>query len=517
MLFGQTGRVLLRHVRTCVMGAVALLLVVPQAQADNGMLDWTDAEITQALDAFVPRLMDEANVPGAQVALMRDGVLVYERAFGVGNVITRSPVTTETIFEAASLSKPVTAHLALQMVAAGKLRLDTDIGLGIEPPWLEPDARGRIPAITLRQILTHTSGLSNDLRRTEHRLAVPPGKTFAYSGEGFDYLGYAISAYEQSPFANVVRARLLEPLGMRISGFALDESQLGQVATGHIPLWMPLGMVLVPFVIMFVVGVLIAFFVVRVVVAQPHLEPGHLLLPAIAGGLASLLAVLELAGLGLLVAVFLITFIFLLCVALAGILWRLAFHVLGLTRVRPGTVMRREEISAGMWTRIAFGLGLLSLLPLLFMSVPIPVRAAGDVHPASSLRGTAGEIALFAREVMASQLLSAADMRAMTSPQVKVGHGAPDGISWGLGIGIRDRVLSDGDVQRTLWQWGSNPGYTSLMVIEPDAGTALVVMTNAQSGGAMAQELGAHMFGGLDSVDEIGGWTLPFEAIAPMF
>lgn len=487
------------------------------AHADTGMRDWSDAEIAQALDAFVPRLMDEANVPGAQVALLRDGALVYERGFGVRNVIGGTPVTTDTIFEAASLSKPVAAHVALQLVAAGKLRLDKDVGLGIEPPWLEPNDNGRVPPVTLEQILTHRSGLTNDIRRTTHSLVAPPGGPFAYAGEGFGYLGYAVTAHEQMPFADVAQARVLGPLGMADTGFALRDDQMGSVATGHISLWMPLALVFVPFVLVFGVGAVIAFVIVRVLLQHPHMEARHLVAPVVIAGLASIVAVLELVGLGLITAVLLTTLIFLLCVAFAAVLWRLVFHVLGFTRARPGTVVRREELGGSAWTRAAIVLGFVSLLPFMFMSVPLPLRAGEDVHPASSLRGTAGDIALFAREIMVPQLLEASDMAQMTRPHVPVGHGAPDGLAWGLGIGVRDRKLSDGDTQRTLWQWGSNPGYSSLLVVEPQTGTALVVLTNSQSGGGMVQELAAHVFGGLGELERGESWIVPFAAVAPMF
>lgn len=511
---------MIRHIRTYAAAALALLVsgvsAVP-AQADTGMLDWDDEEIAQALDAFVPRLMEEDNVPGAQVAFIRDGRMVYERAFGIRNVIGRTPVTTDTIFEAASLSKPVAAHVALQLVAAGRLRLDKDIGLGLEPPWLEPGPDGRVPAITLEQVLTHTSGLSNDLRRNTHGLVAPPGGPFAYAGEGFGYLGYAVTAHEQRPFADVARTRVLDPLGMSSSGFALAEDQMGSVATGHVSLWMPLALVFAPFLIVFVVASALTFFVVRIIMQRPHMEARHLVAPAVLAGLATIIVLLELVGLGLITAVFLIAIIFLLCLALVTVLWRMVFHLLGFTRARPGTLVRREEMSAAFWMRLSLVLGLLSLAPPMLMSVPLPLRAAGDVHPASSLRGTAGEIALFAQEVIAPQLMARADMREMTRPRVAVGHGAPDGLSWGLGIGVRDRRLLDGETQRTLWQWGSNPGYASILIIEPDARAALVVLTNAQTGGDLVQELGAHVFGGLTELERGQAWNVPTDAVAPSF
>ncbi len=507
----------IRPYAAAVLALLVAGVIAASARADTGMLDWDDKEIAQALDAFVPRLMEKDNVPGAQVAFIRDGRMVYERAFGIRNVIGRTPVTTDTIFEAASLSKPVAAHVALQLVAAGKLSLDKDVGLGLEPPWLEPGADGRVPSITLEQVLTHTSGLSNDIRRNTHHLLTSPGGSFAYAGEGFGYLGYAVTAHEQRPFADVARMRVLDPLGMASTGFSLADEQMSRVATGHVSLWMPLALVFAPFAIVFVVVSAIAFFVVRIIMHRPHMEARHLVAPAVLAGLATIIFLLELVGLGLITAVFLIAIIFLLCLALVSVLWRMVFHLLGFTRPRPGTLVRREEMSGAFWTRLSLVLGLFSLAPLMVMSVPLPLRAAGDVHPASSLRGTAGEIALFAQEIIAPRLLAEADMLEMTRPHVSVGHGAPDGLAWGLGIGVRDRRLLDGETQRTLWQWGSNPGYSSILIVEPKARAALVVLTNAQTGGDLVQELGAHVFGGLTELERGQAWTLPQDAVAPNF
>lgn len=488
------------------LGVLALAVLMPvSARADTGMLDWTDAEMAQALDAFVPRLMDEHNVPGAQVAVWRDGAVIYARGFGVRNAWSGRPVTGDTLFEAASLSKPVAAWAALQLAAERLLPLDRDVGAGLDPPWLDPGPDGSVPAITLRQILTHTSGLGNDLRRSDHAVEAAPGARFAYSGEGFGYLGYVVAAYRQAPFEDVAAQQVLWPLGAESGGFALDSGQMQRMAAGHAPVWMPVALVAVPFAAAALAALVLMWIVVRLIQGQPRLERAHLAVPLAAGAIAAPLAVLEVAGLGLAATVLLVAALAGLAAALAAVLWRLVFHLAGLTRVSPGTVVRRHEERATLWRRVAAGLGIVSIAPLLALNAPIPLRAGSDVHPASTLRITAADLALFAGEVMAPALLPPGLARAFATPQVAVGGG----ISWGLGIGIRDRTLPGGGSQRTLWQWGDNPGYRSLMVIAPGARTALVVLTNAQTGGPMAQMLAAHVFGGLDTVRRGGGWRLP--------
>ena len=483
----------------------AALAWAAPVRADTGMLGWSDADIVQALDAFMPRLMEAQNVPGAQVAFWRNGRLVHARGFGVANAWTRVPVDGETLFEVGTLSAPIASYAALAITARGSLTLDGDVGRGLDPPWLAPGPGGRIPDVTLRQLLTHTSGLGADIRRSVHRIETPPGARFLHSGEGLDYLGYVLAAHGGAPFAETVAREVLRPLGMTAGGFALDAGQFARMATGHAPVWMPVALAGVPFVAAVLVALVLLSAAVRIVWHQPRLELRHLLWALAAGGVAAALAVLETAGLGLAFPILLTAAVFVVVAVAAAAMWRLAFHLIGFTRAREGTVVRRHEARTGLWRRIALLLGLATAAPLLILNVPVPLRAAGDVHPAASLRTTAGDMARFAGELLAPRRLSPRLAAAMGAPQVEVG----DGISWGLGIGIRERALPDGGVQRTLWEAGANPGYRSLMVVSPADRTALVVLTNSQTGGAMTQVLAGHVFGGLDAVDDGRGWRLP--------
>ena len=485
--------------------APGLIAASSPARADTGMLGWPDTEIVQALDAFVPRLMAEENVPGAQVALWRKGRLVYERGFGTANAWSGRPVTAATLFEAAGLSKPVAAMAALQMVAEGLIALDGDIGRGIEPAWLAPGPDGAVPAITLRQILTHTSGLGNDVTTAAHVPEALPGARFAWSGEGFGYLGYVLAAYRQAPFADVVAQQVLWPLGMEAGGFALAPRQMPRMAAGHAPVWMPVALVVVPFAGAGLAALVLVWLWVRLGLGLPRLEPAHLPVPLAAGAIAAPVTVLEVAGLGLALAVLLTAAVAGLALALATVLWRLVFHAAGLTRLAPGTVVRRHEAHAGHWRRVALALGALTIAPVMFLNAPVPLRAPGDVHPAATLRTTAGDLARFAGDLMAPSLLPPGLGAEMTLPQVTLA----DGIAWGLGIGLRDRALPGGGTQRTLWHAGSTPGYRSLMVAEPASGTALVILTNAQTGETMTQTLAAHAFGGIGELEKGDGWRLP--------
>src|SRR5215210_7961178 len=133
----------------------------------------------------LPRLLELASVPGLALAVV-DGKRVWRRGFGDAIEESAQPVSDETVFEAASLGKPLFAYAVLRLVDAGVLDLDRPLYDYLPSP--EADTP-RMRRVTARHVLTHTSGLPN-WRHTAGPLApeTEPGETYAYSGEGFFYL-----------------------------------------------------------------------------------------------------------------------------------------------------------------------------------------------------------------------------------------------------------------------------------------------------------------------------------------
>ncbi len=114
------------------------------------------------LEQYIPARMQAARVPGLAVALVRDNQIVWTKGFGVANTLTQRPVISTTAFEAASNGKVVAAYIALQLVAEGKLSLDEPLHPYFdETSWSFSSEYG--DKITLRHLLTHSSGLSNNM------------------------------------------------------------------------------------------------------------------------------------------------------------------------------------------------------------------------------------------------------------------------------------------------------------------------------------------------------------------
>src|SRR6202044_2792160 len=171
------------------------------------------------LQTDIPSLLQQADVPGLSIALIRKGKLVWSGAFGVSNADTKKPVDANTVFEAASLSKPVFAYAVLKLVDEGKLALDSPLNgyLGNNYDVVNDD---RIDQITARRVLSHTSGFPNwrDNDGTKTLLIhFTPGEKFSYSGEGMVYLSKVVEKITGMRFEAFMQKYALQPLGMTAS------------------------------------------------------------------------------------------------------------------------------------------------------------------------------------------------------------------------------------------------------------------------------------------------------------
>jgi CubicO group peptidase (beta-lactamase class C family) len=180
----------------------------------------TDEKAVRKLEIDMPRLMKLADVPGASVALIRDGKIVWSKAFGVADAETNEPVTNDSVFEAASLSKVVFAYGVLKLVDEGKLDLDAPLNKYLGNNY-EVGDEPRLGMITARRVLSHTAGFPN--WRAEENKPLPilftPGERFRYSGEGFLYLQRVVEKITGLPPEDFMRKTVFVPLEMTSSSF----------------------------------------------------------------------------------------------------------------------------------------------------------------------------------------------------------------------------------------------------------------------------------------------------------
>src|SRR5215213_1478669 len=161
--------------------ATLLVIAVQPAIAQQSPVRMQDS-----IGVRLRSLIDSAGVPGMSIAFLHNGTVAWTRGFGVRSVQDSAPVDENTVFEAASLSKPVVAYAALKLVDAGLLNLDRPLREYIDIPELTDQRANRI---TTRMVLSHTTGLQNERINGEPlALAFNPGEKFSYSGEGFRLL-----------------------------------------------------------------------------------------------------------------------------------------------------------------------------------------------------------------------------------------------------------------------------------------------------------------------------------------
>ncbi len=235
-------------------------------------------ERVQRLDNVMKSFVTDNKLPGFTAILIRNGQIIYHKAYGVADVATQRPMKQDDIFRIASMTKAITATAVMMLYEEGKFGLDDPISKYI-PEFKNPTVLTSFrfsdstyttqPAkseITIRQLLNHTSGLGygmidgeerfkalyqkagiTDLFTTEgvtigesvRKLAkLPlhfnPGEKYSYS-EGLDVLGYFIEVLSGVPFDEYLRAHLFEPLGMKDTYFYLPQEKGNRLVTIHRP------------------------------------------------------------------------------------------------------------------------------------------------------------------------------------------------------------------------------------------------------------------------------------------
>lgn len=186
----------------------------------------------------IPVFMQRADVPGLQMAYMESGEVTMTAAFGYANSENEVPVTENTVFEAASLSKPVFAYAVLRMVDRGEWDLDQPLWEILEYERLAHDERAR--QLTTRHVLTHTTGLPNwAWGDTQLAFEADPGERWGYSGEGFVYLQQAVEKQTGLTLEQIGMQEVFEPLGMSATHYVWIEPFDSLAAIPHDELGYP--------------------------------------------------------------------------------------------------------------------------------------------------------------------------------------------------------------------------------------------------------------------------------------
>ena len=198
----------------------------------------------RVIDNLAARTMQAANTPGLALALVdRTGVITV-RSYGYADLERRLPVTPATRWQIGSISKSFTAIALMQLKGEG--RFDPQRPVQSYLPWFTPKSRWR--PVTGHDLLTHTSGLPRDrddipsspaqgyLAR-ERTLGSAPGTKWVYSNIGFQVLGQLLESLARKPYSEVIRQRIVEPLGMTATEVGFTHATRLNLARGYRPLY----------------------------------------------------------------------------------------------------------------------------------------------------------------------------------------------------------------------------------------------------------------------------------------
>jgi len=211
------------------------------------------------LDAYIQAKMKVAHVPGLAAGVVHDGEVVWAKGFGWADIARRRPVTPDTGFMLASISKTFIATAVMQQVEAGNLSLSADVGAYLPFPVRNP--RHPDDPITLYQLLTHTSSVRDhdpvwdDLYTYGHDSAMSldsflegyltpggilwnardysrfaPGRKYDYSNVGADLAAYVVEAATGVPFDQYCATHVFAPLGMNTTSYKLEGLDRGALA-----------------------------------------------------------------------------------------------------------------------------------------------------------------------------------------------------------------------------------------------------------------------------------------------
>lgn len=202
--------------------------------------------MNDALDALVPGLLSAYNIPGAAVALVHEGRLYSASGYGLADVASDTKVTPETLFQVASVSKPVSAWGVMKLVETGLVDLDAPVDTYLTR-WHLPPSEFDESQVTIRRLLSHSAGLSlhgypgfepdQTLPTLEEslsgatggsgdvRIVAQPGEKFSYSGGGYTLLQLLVEEVSGQPFSDYMQQQVLNPLGMERSSFDILPSK----------------------------------------------------------------------------------------------------------------------------------------------------------------------------------------------------------------------------------------------------------------------------------------------------
>ena len=410
------------------------------------------------LKMFIPEYRQLQNIPGVSIALVNDNKIIWADGFGFVNSITKNHVNTNTLFEVASISKVVTAYIALQLVDEGKLSIDKPLLSYLSKEWMPHSVYQ--DSIKLTHVLSHSSGLS----KTKREIMFKPGSAYYYSANGFNLVKDVMEEVTGEKLEELAQRLVFQPLGMKNSSFIRKDELLFNTSNGHIHAIVPIVLFGILFLVLYLFITLIGALIIRLSTKSWKLRYRHKILFII-------LSIVILTGILFLILgqnslsefAYIILFTGLVTITLFFILFyavRMIISKIGLTKV----YQRIINIFLGLLLS-----GIIILISTKVSNLPVPIWPNYEPGPAGTLRTSPNELALFMIEIANPKHLKTETAELLRTPQIKL----DENLSWGMGPGI---FYSEKGY--ALWQWGQHIDFQSIMIIYPESKFGVVVCTN---------------------------------------
>ncbi|WP_421854666.1 serine hydrolase domain-containing protein [Novosphingobium sp.] len=236
---------------TLLLAALAITAPLPSlAQTAQPPAATDPAAFDSEIDAILKGWMAENHIPGMVFGVVKDGRLAYVKTEGVQDITAKRPVTPDTLFRIASMTKAFTAMSILKLRDEGRLALDDPADRYVPEMrgWTYPTTDS--PRITIRDLLTHSAGFVTDDPWGDRQTVLPqtaftamlragipftraPEMRYEYANLGYAILGRVIANITKAPYRTFVETRLLAPLGMSASGFDVFAHPKDKRAVGY--------------------------------------------------------------------------------------------------------------------------------------------------------------------------------------------------------------------------------------------------------------------------------------------
>ena len=220
----------------------------------NLQIQYKDSVIKSTYN--IEKRMQELSVPGLSIAVLNNGVIEWAKGYGVADSLENRKVTTETLFQAGSISKPLAATRAHQLVEQNIINLDSNVNMYLSSWKLADNEFTEKEKVTIRRILNHTAGLTiwgfPGYAKGEKIPSIPeildgkgntdsvrvykkPGESWRYSGGGYTIMQQMITDIEQKQFSEIMQKNVLNPLAMKFSTYEnpLPKKYHNIAATGY--------------------------------------------------------------------------------------------------------------------------------------------------------------------------------------------------------------------------------------------------------------------------------------------